>query len=197
MVIQSWAGSNALFFYSTSIFQEAGFSDDACAVLNALLMITNWLACIVAMFSVNWFGRVPLMFWSVVVQGISCGLQTLTMCFPTVAWINTLSLFPMFIFMIGMELGAGTIPWMLATEYVPIRYKAVMASFVGATTNLCAFIISLIFPLLQDVMEQYSFLIFVVVCVISGIWVQTRMVESKDKTVEEVQAVFASRTGWI
>lgn len=197
MVIQSWAGSNALFFYSTSIFQEAGFSDDACSVLNCLLMITNWLACIVAMFSVNMFGRVPLMFWSVVVQGISCGLQTLTMSFPTVPWINTLSLFPMFIFMIGMELGAGTIPWMLATEYVPIRYKAVMASFVGATTNLCAFVISLIFPLLQDVMAQYAFLIFVVVCIISGVWVQTRMVESKGRTVEEVQAIFASRTGWI
>ena len=72
-----------------------------------------------------------------------------------------------------------------------------MASFVGATTNLCAFIISLIFPLLQDVMQQYSFLIFVVVCIISGIWVSTRMVESKGKTVEEVQAIFASRTGWI
>ena len=55
------------------------------------------------------------------------------------------------------------------------------------------FVIGLLFPPLQSAIDQYVFVIFCVTCVLGAIYIKVYGVESKGRTIEEVQDEFTQR----
>merc|ERR1711997_75052 len=193
MVIQQLSGINAIFFYSTSIFLSAGIPSDWSGLCSVGLSTINVLGVFAAVALIDKKGRLYLFFWSVVVMAIMCILTTILLSFPenqTIAYFSVLSVF---VYVFFFEIGAGPIPWMMAGEYMPTQYSAGTAA-IGASTNwLCCFLVGLAFPPLQAAMDQYVFVIFGVICVLGALYIKFRGIESKGKTVEQIQDEFSRR----
>lgn len=82
---------------------------------------------------------------------------------------------------------------MMAGEYMPTQYAAGTAAL-GASTNwFCCFLVGLLFPPLQAAIQQYVFIIFAAICVAGALYIKFRGIESKGKTIEEIQLEFARR----
>jgi len=193
MIIQQLSGINAIFFYSTSIFISAGIPVEWSGICSVGLSTINVLGVFAAVALIDKKGRLFLFFWSVAVMCVMCVLTTVLLSFPDNQTIAYMSVLSVFIYVFFFEIGAGPIPWMMAGEYMPTQYSAGTAA-IGASTNwFCCFIVGLAFPPLQDALDQYVFVIFGVICGLGAVYIKLRGIESKGKTVEQIQTEFSRR----
>ena len=93
------------------------------------------------------------------------------------------------------ELGPGPIPWMIVNEFVPSEYKAGCQAICSFTSWTGTFIIGLAFEPLEDLIDNYVFVIFGVVCFLGAVYIYFRMPETKGKRVEDIQIEFSNRKG--
>lgn len=84
--------------------------------------------------------------------------------------IAYLSVVPVVIYTMMFELGPGPIPWMIVNEFVPSEYKAGCQAICSFTSWTGTFIIGLIFEPLEDLIDNYVFVIFGVVCFLGAIY---------------------------
>lgn len=78
---------------------------------------------------------------------------------------------------------------------MPPQYKAGTAAICGSVNWLCCFVVTMIFPILQESIDEYSFCVFIGVMVLAILYIIFKMPESKGKTIEEMQEIFANKTG--
>ena len=196
-IIQQISGINAIMFYSGSIFTSAGIPNEYSGLATVGLGFINVIGSIMAVFLVDKLGRITLLFWSMVIMTISTIVMTILLSFTETSQIIAyLSVVPTLIYVLAFELGAGPIPWMMASEIVPTKYKSGLAAL-GASSNwFFCFLVGLLFPPLNDLMDQYVFIIFTVLCFGSAVYVKIMGVESKGKSVEEVQEIYRERVGF-
>merc|ERR1712178_527514 len=93
------------------------------------------------------------------------------------------------------NLGPGVVPWFLSSEYMPIEFSAGTQAIGSVTSWFSCFIVGLTFPPLQDLIGQYVFVFFAATCGFFGIFVKIYGVESKGKSVEQVQMIFKMKAG--
>ena len=205
MVIQQFCGINAIVFYSTSIFEEAGIPSEWSGLTSVGLGIFKWSFLWVALWLVEKLGRRPLMLVGCIGMFLMCIVTTILLSFldtedaaedentDSDAVLAYISVVPVILYVMAFELGPGPIPWMITNEFVPSEFKAggqAICSFVNWTG---VFIIGLIFEPLENVIGQYVFLIFGVVCLLGFVYIYFRMPETKNRPIEELQEEFASR----
>ena len=67
---------------------------------------------------------------------------------------------------------------------------------IGSVPNwFSCFIVELIFPPLQELMGNYVFVLFIVICGFFAAFVKFYGVESKGKTPKQIKTVFKNRAG--
>ena len=202
MIIQQFCGINAIVFYSTSIFEEAGIDSEWSGLTTVGLGIFKWSFLWVALWLIEKSGRRFLMLAGCAMMCIMCVATTVLLHFldtegeseDSNGVLAYISIVPVFIYVMGFELGPGPIPWMITNEFVPSTYKAggqAVCSFVNWTG---AFIIGLIFEPLQEAISEYVFLIFGVVCAVGFVYIYFRMPETKGRPIDEIQRDFEERT---
>ena len=194
IIIKQISGITAINFYSGSIFNSAGIPNEFAGVATVGLGLLNVIASIVFSFIVDKVGRMLLFFWSLILMAVSTIIATILISFShTSNVLAYLSIIPFLIYIIAFNLGTGPIPWMIASETIPPKYKSGVAA-VGAFTNwTVAFLVGLLFPILNELMDQYVFIIFSVSCLLGAGYVRFFGVESKRLTVVEVQDIYRAR----
>lgn len=193
MIIQQLSGINAIFFYSTSIFISAGIPVELSGLCSVGLSTVNVLGVFAAVALIDKKGRIFLFFWSVAIMAVMCVITTILLGFSDNQVIAYLAVLSVFVYVFVFEVGTGPIPWMMAGEYMPSQYSAGTAA-IGASTNwFCCFLVGLAFPPLQAALDEYVFVIFAVICVLGALYVKFRGIESKGKTVEQIQEEFSRR----
>ena len=76
---------------------------------------------------------------------------------------------------------------------MPARFKAAVASLGSASLFFTTFIVGLVFPFLEELIGQYSFLIFAGFSVASVFYVKFCCVETRGRTVEQVMYDFEAK----
>ena len=97
--------------------------------------------------------------------------------------------------MLAFNLGPGPIPWLLASETVPVEFKAGVQAFGSASLFFWTFIIGLFFPAMQNAIGQYVFLVFAVMCGLSVAYIKFRCVETSGRSVEQVRNIYKLKFG--
>lgn len=190
-VVQQLCGFNALFFYSGSIFTNAGIPSEYSGLATVGLGVVNIIGVIIAVAMVGSYGRVNLFFWSILGVGLCTVAMTVLISFSTEgSVIAYLTILPTLLYVLIFQLGVGPIPWMIAVELVPYRYSAGSAAVAASTNWFFAFVVGLCFPPLNDLLDQYVFIIFSVVCFSSAFYTKMYTVESRGRSIEEVQEIY-------
>ncbi|XP_045585050.2 solute carrier family 2, facilitated glucose transporter member 1 [Procambarus clarkii] len=159
---QQFSGINAVFYYSTLIFRSVGLDlyQSQCASIGAGAI--NCMMAILAMPLIKYFHRRVLLLTSValcslcqIVLMVSLNLIPTSPCAPFVAIVALMS----YVLVYGM--GLGPVPYMIATELFPLGPRSIGIAVGGTSNWLCNLVVGLAFPLVQEVLGEWSFSIFI------------------------------------
>ncbi|KAG9264708.1 solute carrier family 2, facilitated glucose transporter member 2 isoform X1 [Astyanax mexicanus] len=186
---QQFSGINAIFYYSTSIFHNAGVAQPVYATIG--VGVVNTIFTLVSVVLVDRAGRRTLMLAGLAgmclcAVGMTVGLIHLS----TYPWMSYLSMSAIFLFVCFFEIGPGPIPWFIVAELFsqgPRPAAIALAGFCNWTSN---FIIGISFPYIEKYCGQYVFIIFVVLLFLFTLFTALRVPETKGKTFEEISALF-------
>jgi len=189
---QQTVGINVVLYYGKRIFQAAtGSTGDVAMIQTVVMGFFNVLFTFVAIFTVEKWGRKPLLITGSI--GMCIGMTVLSILF----FMNNygiLALIFIIIYTASFMMSWGPICWVLISEIFPntIRGQAVsIAVAVQWTFNL---IVSTTFPPLSDWSPGFAYLIYAFFSALSAVFVFFMVPETKGKTLEDMNELWASRS---
>uniref|UniRef100_A0A7S0Q473 Major facilitator superfamily (MFS) profile domain-containing protein n=1 Tax=Coccolithus braarudii TaxID=221442 RepID=A0A7S0Q473_9EUKA len=201
MVGQQWSGINAIFFYSTSFFADAGLEDP---VLGTLLASTvNVISMLGTLPFMEKVGRRRLLLLGIGGMLVTAVVLTHVLVLKEShrkdgsesPLLDTASVLCVLLFVTAFEVGPGAIPWQIGAEIFPEEPRATAMGAAAVLNWVCNFIIGLLFPPMTEVLGPAVFVPFVLVLA-AWFFVTFRYVpETKGKTIAQIQVEFAKIAG--
>jgi MFS family permease len=191
-------GINAIIYYANEIFAAAGFTTaeaQAKATLYAIGLV-NFLATFIAVAWVDRFGRRPLLFAGLVGMGVSLTMVAVSFAFfsdtpdsaSSVTPGSILTLVALVAFIASFAFSMGPVVWTIISEIYPNRVRGRAIAVATAFNWLAAFLVAQFFLSIVDTIgEAATFLGFGLLCVVSIVFVQRFVPETKGRTLEEIQ----------
>ncbi|GLD69941.1 solute carrier family 2, facilitated glucose transporter member 9 isoform X1 [Lates japonicus] len=85
----------------------------------------------------------------------------------------------------------GGIPFVLTGELFEQSYRPAAFMIAGTVNWLSNFAVGLLFPFIQETLQSFAFLVFVVVCTLGSIYLYFVLPETKNKTFMDISQSFA------
>ncbi|KAI5109130.1 solute carrier family 2, facilitated glucose transporter member 1, partial [Silurus meridionalis] len=186
---QQLSGINAVFYFSTSIFETAGVKQPVYATIGA--GVVNTAFTVVSLFLVERAGRRSLHLTGLMGMAVSAVLMTIAQALQVqVPWMSYMSIIAIFAFVAFFEIGPGPIPWFIVAELFsqgPRPSAFAVAGFCNWTAN---FIVGMCFQYVANLCGAYVFIIFTVLLLIFFVFTYFKVPETKGRTFDEISAGF-------
>ncbi|KAM9604639.1 solute carrier family 2, facilitated glucose transporter member 2 isoform 2-T2 [Trichechus inunguis] len=189
---QQLSGINAIFYYSTGIFQSAGIRQPVYATIGVGAVNTVFTALSVVL--VEKAGRRSLlligmsgMFFCAIVMSV--GLILLN----KLAWMSYVSMTAIFLFVSFFEIGPGPIPWFMVAEFFGQGPRPAALALASFSNWFCNFITGLCFPYIEGFCGPYVFFLFAGVILVFTLFIFFKVPETKGKSLEEIAAEFQKK----
>ena len=197
-VFQQFVGINVIFYYSTSLWDAVGFGASASFWISVVTSIVNILVTIVAIATVDRFGRKPLLL--VGSAGMTVSLALVTVCFWTAAsgevgTDNKLALGPVAgplalvganLFVVFFGMSWGPVVWVLLGEMFNNRIRAIALAVAAAAQWLANFVVTASFPTLKGINVALPYLLFTIFAILSFFFVLKMVRETKGRELEDM-----------
>jgi MFS transporter, SP family, arabinose:H+ symporter len=185
-VLQQWCGINVIFYYAADLFRAAGYTVSG-ALLNIVIIGTvNLLFTVIAINSVDRFGRRILMLigfagWAAIDTLIGASYFT----GQGGGYILVLTLAAIGCYAVSL----APVTWVVLSEIFPNRIRgAAMSVSVFSLWTAC-FVLTYTFPLLDEHLgKSYTFWIYAAICAGGFLFTAASLPETKGKTLEEIEA---------
>ncbi|XP_050360174.1 solute carrier family 2, facilitated glucose transporter member 1-like [Nymphalis io] len=190
MVAQQLSGINAVIFFSTDIFQSANLSETQSQYATLGMGAMNVVMTVISLLLVEVAGRKTLL-----LTGFTGMLFcTVALCVANLytahMWVSYVCIALVILFVVMFAVGPGSIPWFLVTELFNQAARPA-ASSVAVTINWTAnFIVGLSFLPLTLILGSNTFVIFAILQFIFILFIAFKVPETKNKTIEEITAMF-------
>jgi SP family xylose:H+ symportor-like MFS transporter len=189
-VFQQFVGINVVMYYAGNIFRNMGASINTSLLQTIIVGVINMLFTILAIFTVDRFGRRPLMITGAVIMAISM----LSLGFSFFAnHTGIIALVFMLTYIAGFSMSWGPVTWVLLSEIFPNSIRGVM-SIAVATLWIANLIVSWTFPILNDNVlltnifhHGFAYWIYGLMSILAAWFVYRFVPETKGKTLEEIE----------
>ena len=192
-VFQQFVGINVVLYYAGNIFRNMGASTNSSLLQTILVGSVNLIFTVVAIMTVDKFGRKPLMIigaLGMAVSMISLGLAFYTHNEGVMALIFMLSYIAFF------AMSWGPVTWVLLSEIFPNSVRGAMSIAVAAQW-IANWLVSLTFPIMNDnhwltslFNHGFSYWIYGVMGILAALFVWKLVPETKGKTLEEIEKIW-------
>jgi len=200
--VQEWVGIAAITVYAPTIFAEAGYDARKSQWLSGLNDITYMLATLLAVATIDRWGRRVGLWWGAVGQGIAMflagGFGRLLKTHPDLrAQFGGASAF--FIFLYTAVFGATwlTIPWVYPTETFPLEVRAKGMAWGVVGWSIGNGWLTLLNPVMFHAIAEKTLYIFGAVNFFSIPLVWALYPETANRTLEEMDLLFACRSPFV
>ncbi|KAK7867028.1 hypothetical protein R5R35_005672 [Gryllus longicercus] len=184
---QQFSGINAVFYYSVTIFQNAGFSEEGGQYATIGAGCVNLLVTILAISLVTRFGRRALILLSCWLAAGCLILLMITIIFiDAVSWMPYLCIFAVLGYVFTYGFGLGPIPYFIGSELFDVGPRPVAMAFGSMSNWAVNFIVGMTFPSLQTHIGAYSFLIFALITICLAEFLRLYIPETQGRTAAEV-----------
>ncbi|XP_037550920.1 solute carrier family 2, facilitated glucose transporter member 2 isoform X2 [Nematolebias whitei] len=190
---QQLSGINAIFYYSTAIFSQAGVAQPVYATIGVGAINTVFTLVSVAL--VDKAGRRTLTL--IGLGGMSCCAIAMTVGIKfqnDFSWMTYISMSAIFLFVSFFEIGPGPIPWFIVAELFSQGPRPAAIALAGCCNWTSNFIIGMTFPYIQAWLDCYVFLLFAVLLFGFTLFIYLRVPETKGKTFEEIASMFQKKS---
>lgn len=192
-VLQQFTGINAVLYYGADIFEKSlGFGKADILKQQVLLAFVNLIFTFIAMFTVDKFGRKPLIYVGSV--GMILGFLVLGITLQQNA-VGILSLLGVLIFIASFAMSMGPVVWVLLSEMFPNKMRSLAMSIAVASQWAANYLVSQSFPIVMDSeinnsnfwngsLPYFIFIVFIILIIIITYFF---IPETKGKTLEEIE----------
>ncbi|GLA30379.1 hypothetical protein ACMYSQ_001633 [Aspergillus niger] len=199
MFLQQFCGVNVIAYYSTTIFQDSGYSIQEALLASMGTGILNWVFALPAFFTIDTWGRRNLLLFTF--PFLAIWLLWTGFSFWIEPWNETskkrvgMVTTGLYLFEVFYSPGEGPVPFTYSAEAFPLQVREVGMSWATATTWCFNFILSFTWPmLLRAFKPQGAFGWYAAWCVIGWFLVLLFVPETKELTLEELDQVFSVST---
>jgi SP family xylose:H+ symportor-like MFS transporter len=214
-ILQQFTGINAVLYYGADIFEQAlGFGKEDILLQQILLASVNLLFTFIAMFTVDKFGRKPLLIiggFGMLIGFLTIGL---TLFFSDYTQLNSkgistispseglISLIGILIFIASFAMSMGPVVWVILSEIFPNKIRSVAMSIAIAAQWMANYFVSQSFPMIVEsdlnklqlnggvMNNSLPYFIFSVFIIVIILFVWKFIPETKGKTLEEMHSIF-------
>lgn len=195
-LLQQFTGINAVLYYGADIFEKSlGFGKDDILKQQVLLAFVNLVFTLIAMLTVDKFGRKPLIYIGSV--GMLTGFLILGFSIQQQS-IGVLSLVGVLVFIGSFALSMGPVVWVILSEMFPNKIRSVAMSVAVAVQWAGNYIVSQSFPMVTvSELNNNSFwngslpyFIFSGFIIIIIGFTYKFIPETKGKSLEEIESIW-------
>ncbi len=184
-VFQQWCGINTVFNYAEEIFKAAGYGVSDTLFNIVITGSVNLIFTLMAMFTVDSWGRKKLMLFGSIGLAINYILLGGAFFFG-LKGVPVLSLVISAIAIYAMSL--APIVWVILSEIFPNRIRGAAMALATFALWVACFILTYTFPLLNKSMGAAgTFWVYAVVCFAGFIFILKNLPETKGKSLEEIE----------
>ncbi|GBM45939.1 Facilitated trehalose transporter Tret1 [Araneus ventricosus] len=196
MFFQQFSGSNAILYYTVSIFKEAKSSVDP-MMGNLWVALVMFFSTFLTAQTMDIIGRKISLYISGFVTCISLNAMSVYLLLSarepslkdTYGWIPLVCLI---VYIAGFSVGLGPIPWLMMSEMSPIRVRGLVCGLGTAFSWTFVFIITKSFLQMEAAVGDFgAYWIYSVFCLLTCFFTLIFLPETKGKTLEEIENYFA------
>lgn len=186
-VFQQVVGINVVLYYAPTIFKSLGFGNDAAMWQTVIMGIVNIIFTLVAIFTVDKFGRKPLLIIGSI--GMAIGMFAIgTLAHLQIIGVSTLIF--IVIYTAAFMMSWGPICWVLISEIFPNTIRGKAVAIAVAAQWIANFVVSSTFPSLEAFSITFTYVLYGVMSVLSAIFVWKMVPETKGKTLEDMSKLW-------
>lgn len=195
MFFQQFSGSNAILYYTVSIFKDAKSSMDP-TVDNILVACIMFLFTLLGSLVMDRLGRKICLIISGLLMFASLNGMSIYLVLSknnpslkdTLGWMPLLC---MLVYIAAFSIGLGPIPWLMMSEMSPTHARSFICGLGTAFSWMFAFAITKSFIDVQNLVNDYgAYWIYSFFCLLSCFFTYF-LPETKGKSFEEIEGCFA------
>lgn len=186
-IFQQAVGINVVLYYAPRIFENMGATGDASMIQTVVMGIVNIVFTLVAIFTVDRYGRKPLLIIGSI--GMFIGMIALSI----LSFSNTIgitALIFIIIYTASFMMSWGPICWVLISEIFPNTIRGKAVAIAVAAQWISNFIVSSTFPSLSEWSVGGTYLIYATFAFLSALFVWKMVPETKGKTLEDMSRLW-------
>ena len=187
MFVQICTGINTIIYYTPTIFNLAGFSDNISAIYATIgVGVVNFLMTFVAIAYIDKFGRKPLLY--IGLTGMLISMFALSGSFLLGENGRWLAVASVIIYIASFAMSLGPICWIMVSEIMPLKIRGFAMSAATVSNFAFNFIVVLTFlPLLETLGNSATFMIFGLITLLSFFFVYFFVPETKGISLEKIE----------
>ena len=190
-LFQQFVGINAVLYYAPLMFKNMGASTDVSLLQTIIVGVANVAFTIVALVTVDRWGRKPLLILGALVMAVS--MLALGTLFAT-GHVGTIALVAVVAYIGGFALSWGPVVWVLLSEIFPNAIKGKAMAIAVCAQWLANLFVSWTFKILDgssplNAMFNHGFAywIYGAMSVLAALFVMKFVPETKGRTLESIQ----------
>ena len=193
-VFQQFVGINVVLYYAPEIFKTLNLATDTALLQTIIVGIVNFLFTIIAIRTVDVYGRKPLMIIGAIGMAISMISLGLTFYGNLDGYV---ALICMMIYVASFALSWGPVTWVLLSEIFPnnIRNKALAIAVAAQWAS--NYLVSATFPIMNNntyltetFNNGFAYWIYGVMSFLAGYFVWKFVPETKGKKLEDMDSLW-------
>ena len=195
-VFQQFVGVNVVLYYAGNIFRNMGNSNDSSMIQTIIVGIVNLVFTVLAIFTVDRFGRKPLM----IIGGVGMAISMMGLGFSFYfGKLGIGALIFMLTYIASFAMSWGPVTWVLLSEIFPNSVRSAMSIAVAAQW-LANLVVSWTFPMLNDNIaltakfnHGFAYWIYAIMGILSALFMWKMVPETKGKTLEEIEKIWKKK----
>ena len=195
---QQFVGINAVLYYAPEIFKSMGQDTDAALLQTVVVGAINMLFTVVAIMTVDKFGRKPLLVIGALVM--AAAMLGLGFAF-TVNIAPIAKLFCMLLYVAGFAMSWGPVCWVMLSEIFPNHLRSAVMSIAVAAQWVSNFLVSWTFPIMNEnealtasFNHGFAYLVYGSLSLCAAIFVYKILPETKGKSLEELENLWKKKS---
>jgi len=193
-VFQQFVGINVVLYYATAIFQGMGLTTNASLFQTIIVGVVNLTFTVVAIVTVDHFGRRPLQILGALVMAVSMiGLGT-------DFWLGgkgIIALVCMLVYTAGFAVSWGPVTWVLLSEIFPNQIRGKAMAIAVAAQWIANYLVSWTFPILDKnpylvdhFKHGFAYWIYGVMGILAALFMAKFVPETKGHSLEQMEALW-------
>lgn len=191
---QQFVGINVVLYYAPEVFKEIGSSQDTALLQTIIVGIINLLFTVIAIMTVDKFGRKPLQIIGAL--GMAIGMLLLGTTFYA-HWAGGIALFAMLFYVAMFAVSWGPVCWVLLSEIFPNRIRSKALALAVVAQWVANYFVSWTFPMMAKSTylqahfnNGFAYWIYGVMGILAALFMWRFVPETKGKTLEELEGIW-------
>jgi SP family xylose:H+ symportor-like MFS transporter len=194
-VFQQFVGINVVLYYATDIFKGMGLTTNVSLFQTIIVGAVNLIFTVVAILTVDKFGRKPLQIIGALVMAVSM------ISLGTDFWLGgsgMVALICMLAYTAGFAVSWGPVTWVLLSEIFPNQIRGKAMAVAVAAQWIANYLVSWTFPILDKnpylvdhFKHGFAYWIYGVMSILAALFMWKLVPETKGRSLEQMQKLWS------